>query len=274
MTGVTTIAELRARYREEALEQRINPRDVDLLLADELGKPVTFLLSHGEDSIDAEAVERFTVRLTRRYEGEPLQYIRGRCEFYGREFLVDHRAFIPRPETEFVVEAALDRLPRKARVVDVGTGSGCIAVTLSLERRDLRVLGVDLSLDALSVARHNARRLGSPARFAGSDLLGAIRGKLDAVVSNPPYVPVDEVPQLQREVQFHEPRLALTAGGNGLDVIERLLRQVDAPLMILEIGFRQIEAIPRLAEGLGWELIETRDDLAAIPRVVVLSKSV
>src|SRR5687767_15370286 len=112
------IEEVRSRYREEALQQHINPRDVDLLLADELIRPITFLLSHGEESIDERALDRFLEKLQRRFEGEPLQYIHGRSEFYGREFLVDQRAFIPRPETEFVVEAVLDHARRRGRVLD------------------------------------------------------------------------------------------------------------------------------------------------------------
>lgn len=268
---MTTIGEVRARFHD-AVRQQVNPRDVDVLLADQLGKPITFLHSHADERIEPEIVEQLEQLMSRRFAGEPLQYIRGRCEFFGREFRVDPRAFIPRPETEFVVEAALDHLPRNARVVDVGTGSGCIAVTLALERPDLRVLGVDLSIAALAVASANAKRLGSRARFAGSNLLGSLRGKLDGVVSNPPYVPADEIPTLQREVKNHEPRMALTPEGDGFSVIEELMHTVAAPLLIMEIGFRQIEAVPKMAERHGWALAATRDDLAGIPRVIVLRK--
>ena len=267
-----TIADVRAHYRAEAQERHINPRDVDLLLADEVGKPITFLLSHGEEPIEPDAVDRFVELLERRFQGEPLQYIRGRCEFYGRDFLVDPRAFIPRPETEFVVEAALDWLKRKAVVVDVGTGSGCIAITLERERPDLKVRGVDASVGALAVARSNAGRLGSRARFIATDLFSGLRGRLDAVVSNPPYVPATEMNHLQREVRLHEPHMALTAGAAGLDVIERLLKETSAPLLILEIGYKQVDAVHRSASEHGWEVAETRDDLAGIPRVVVLSR--
>lgn len=267
-----TIADVRAQYRAEALEQHINPRDVDLLLADELGKPLTFLLAHGEEPIGPEAVDQFVETLQRRFHGEPLQYIRGRSEFYGRDFLVDPRVFIPRPETEFLVEAALDWLSRKATVVDIGTGSGCIAITLERERPDLNAVGVDLSLDALALARSNAGRLGSSTHFIASNLFSGLRGPLDAVVSNPPYVPADEYGHLQREVRLHEPRMALTPGGDGLDVIGQLLKKTPSRLLILEIGYKQVDSVHRAASEHGWDVAETRDDLAGIPRVVVLSR--
>src|SRR2546423_10366837 len=124
-------------YREEALRRGLNPRDIDLLLADIAGKPLAWVIAHGDEDVDAQQLEPL---LARRFAGEPLQYIRGKTEFYGREFFVDNRVLIPRPETEGLVEAAIARAPRNATVVDVGTGSGCIAVTLSLERHDLRVI--------------------------------------------------------------------------------------------------------------------------------------
>src|SRR5687767_1330816 len=120
-TEPRTIGDVRVHFRAEALEHHINPRDVDLLLADELEKPITFLLSHGEEAIEPHSVVRLAELLQRRFQGEPLQYIRGRCEFYGRDFLVDSRVFIPRPETEILVEAALDWISRKGVVIDIGT---------------------------------------------------------------------------------------------------------------------------------------------------------
>jgi release factor glutamine methyltransferase len=271
------IEEARSRYREKALQQHINPRDVDLLLSDELTRPITFLLSHGEESIDDADLDRFLEKLHRRFEGEPLQYIRGRSEFYGREFLVDRRAFIPRPETEFVVEAVLDHARRRGVVLDVGTGSGCIAVSIERERRDLRVAAVDVSLEALAVARTNARRLGAKVRFVNSNLFSGVRGKFSVIVSNPPYVPEAEVAQLQREVRCFEPHTALTPGGDGLAVIDVLLRGGSEYLeekgfLVFEIGYRQVDAVQERAGTLGWTLVDTRDDLAGIPRVIVLSR--
>ena len=168
---------------------------------------------------------------------------------------------IPRPETELVVEAAAARAPRGARVVDVGTGSGCIAVTLALERPDLRVIGVDISVAALAVARRNRDRLGARVSFAASDLLEAVKD-VDLIVSNPPYIPAADVDTLQTEVKDHEPRAALTPGPRGTEVIERLLR-ANLPV-ILEIGYGQ-------ADALHGEADEIIDDLAGIPRVVVSS---
>jgi release factor glutamine methyltransferase len=271
------IDQVRSRYREEALQQHINPRDVDLLLSDELSRPITFLLSHGEQSIDDIALDGFLEKLQRRFEGEPLQYIRGRSEFYGREFLVDRRAFIPRPETEFVVEAVLDHARCRGRVLDVGTGSGCIAVSIERERPDLRVAAIDVSLEALAVARANARRLEAKVRFLNSSLFSAVRGTFSVVVSNPPYVPEAEVAQLQREVRCFEPHTALTPGGDGLSVIDELLRAgidhlEEKGFLIFEIGYRQVDAVNQRAEGLGWNIVDTRDDLAGIPRVIVLSR--
>jgi release factor glutamine methyltransferase len=271
------IGEVRARYRQQALEQHVSPRDVDLLLADELGRPLTFLIAHHQQPLEPASLERFVQRLQRRFAGEPLQYIRGRCEFYGREFLVDPRVFIPRPETEFVVEAAIDHLPRGGSAIDVGTGSGCIALTLACERPDLRVAAVDVSVAALAVASANRQRLGARVSLLGSSLMESVRATFDAVISNPPYVPDEEFEHLQREVRLHEPRLALTTGPQGLEVIEQLLRDVAGYLrgggvLIMEIGFRQVESVSTLAERYGWKIVETRDDLAAIPRVVVLSR--
>ncbi len=152
------------------MQRGINPRDVDLLLSDLLGRPLAWILAHGDADVDPGPLGAL---LHRRYAGEPLQYIRRRTEFYSREYFVDDRVLIPRPETELVVEAAIERAPRGGRVVDIGTGSGCIAISIERERSDLRVLGVDLSVEALAVAAINRCRLGSRIGLAASDLLQA-----------------------------------------------------------------------------------------------------
>jgi release factor glutamine methyltransferase len=208
--------------------------------------------------------------LARRYAGEPLQYIRGRTEFFSRSFLVDSRALIPRPETEILVEAAIERAPRGARVVDVGTGSGCIAVSLALERPDLHVVGVDRSLDALALASLNGRLLGSRAFFAASDLLEAIRS-FDVVVSNPPYIPAAEVETLAPEVRDWEPRMALTPGARGTEIIDRIFAAAGRALVLLEIGYGQEPRIRELAAAHGRRVDAVLSDLAGIPRVVVSS---
>src|SRR5436853_5951586 len=142
----TRIDELRVRWRAQGAD----PRDVELLIADVTGRSRAWVLAHGDWAIDPAPVD---ARVARRLAGEPLQYIRGRCDFFGREFFVDNRVLIPRPETELLVEAALARIPRNARVLDAGTGSGCIAVSLADARPDLRVFAIDVSVGALAVAR-------------------------------------------------------------------------------------------------------------------------
>lgn len=266
--------DLRARFREDALQRGVNPRDVDLLLADLLGKSISWLIAHGETEIDSAPLEAL---LARRYAGEPLQYIRNRTEFYSREFYVDDRVLIPRPETELVVEAALERAPRRGRVVDIGAGSGCISITIEREREDLRVLGVDRSIDALAVAATNRARLGSRVMLAASDLLASVRGTFDVIVSNPPYVPLAEYEQLAVEVRIHEPRMALTPGPRGTEIIERIFDEARARLaprgcVIAEVGYGQEKAIRTLARQCGYDVDAFLPDLAGIPRVVVLSR--
>jgi len=261
------IEPLRSRCREEALRRGVNPRDVDLLLSDLAGKPVTWLFAHGDAEIDERALVSL---LARRYAGEPLQYIRGKTEFYGREFAVDERVLIPRPETEGLVEAAIERVPRDATVIDVGTGSGCIAITLSLERPDLRVIAIDKSVAALALASTNARRLSAPVRFAASDVLSAIR-RVEFVVSNPPYIAEHIVESLATEVRDHEPRMALTPGPRGTEVIERILDQARPAPVMLEISYGQDGEIREVAAEHRYRVDEILDDLAGIPRVVVLS---
>ena len=258
---------LRSTYREEALRRGINPRDVDLLLSDLTGKPITWLYAHGDAEVDEGALEPL---LARRYAGEPLQYIRGRTEFYGRDFLVDDRVLIPRPETEGLVEAALERAPRDAMVIDVGTGSGCIAVTLSLERPDLHVIAVDKSIGALALASVNARRLEARVRFVASDVLSAIK-RVELVVSNPPYIAEHVVETLATEVRDHEPRMALTPGPRGTEVIEVILDQARPAPVMLEISYGQDAEIRDVATEHGYRVDAILDDLAGIPRVVVLS---
>jgi release factor glutamine methyltransferase len=265
--------ELRAHRREDALRHGINPRDVDLILADLLGESLPWLFAHGETMVDPAQLD---ARLARRYAGVPLQYIRGHTEFYSRDFLVDERVLIPRPETELLVEAALERAPRNGALIDIGTGTGCIPISIERERPDLRVLSVDRSLAALAVAHVNRTRLGSNIDLAASDLLGSVCGTFDVIVSNPPYVPLAEYEQLAVEVRIHEPRMALTPGPRGTEIIERLLDEAHARLaargfVILEVGYGQEEEIRTLAARKRYDVDAFLPDLAGIPRVVVLS---
>jgi release factor glutamine methyltransferase len=262
-----TIASLRARLREAARASGANPRDVDVLLADVTGRSQAWLFAHGEECIDPSAVEELVAR---RMRGEPLQYIRGHTEFFGREFVVDDRVLIPRPETELLVEAAIARAPHGARVLDVGSGSGCIAISLERERPDLDVTSIDLSVAALAVAGHNARVHQSRVRFAASDVFNAIRSEFELIVSNPPYIAMADYERLESEVRDHEPRGALTPGPHGTEVIERILEARRAPLVLLEIGYGQLDDVRQVARG--HEIVEVIADLAGIERVVVLSR--
>ena len=229
---------------------------------------MSWLIAHGDDEIDPKPLEAL---LQRRYTGEPLQYIRGRTEFYSREFIVDSRVLIPRPETEILVETALAGLAPGARVIDVGTGSGCIAITMERERRDLQVFAVDKSVDALAVAKKNQQRLGSQVRFAASNVLDAIHGEFDLVVSNPPYIPLADVPSLEPQVRDFEPRMALTPGARGTETIEHIFRAASRARVILEIGFGQEDAVREVAEAQQFIVENVISDLAGIPRVVVSS---
>lgn len=272
-TSSNRVAEVRVRHRDEALRRGINPRDVDILISDLTGRSLPHLIAHGDERVDEHALERL---LARRYAGEPLQYIRGKADFYTREFFVDDRVLIPRPETELVVESAIARAPRNARVIDIGTGSGCIAISIERERPDLRVTGVDVSVGALAVASKNRERLHSRVKLAASDLLSSVRRKFDLIVSNPPYVPQRDIAGLQVEVRDHEPRNALTPGPRGTEAIERILdqsRELLAPdgRVVIEIGFGQEQLVRDLAAVKSFEVDEVVNDLAAIPRVIVLS---
>lgn len=246
---------MRARYRT---------RDVDVLLADILGQPISYILAHGEALIDPAALEE---AMRRRLAGEPLQYIRRKSEFFGREYYVDDRVLIPRPETEILVETAIERIERGARVVDIGTGSGCIAVTLALERPDLRVLATDASVGALAVARRNG-----VAKLVASDVLSAFVEDFDWIVSNPPYIAAAEIEPLATEVRDHEPRAALTPGPAGTEIIYRILDQAGRAKVVLEIAFGQEPMVRDIAAAHHFQVDEVRNDLAAIPRVIVLSR--
>jgi release factor glutamine methyltransferase len=272
MTKHERLDAVRARYRETAVRRGVNPRDVDLLLGDLLDRPLPFLIAHGDTPVDPEPLR---LLLERRFAGEPLQYIRYRAEFFSRQFYVDDRVLIPRPETEVLVEAAIDSAPRGGRVIDIGTGSGCIAISLALERPDLRVVAIDRSIDALAVAARNRQALGARVFLAASDLLAAIEGDYDLIVSNPPYIAAAEVERLMPEVRDHEPRMALTPGPSGTEIIERMLAQIAeraaGARVMIEVGFGQEAAIRAVAAVHGYEVETFIPDLAGIARVVVLS---
>ena len=260
-------------------------REASSLLSFVLEKDRTFLISHAEDAVTDDSFYKFRELVERRAAGEPLQYITGVQDFFGREFRLTPDVLIPRPETELLVEAAIEVVGgRKANpfLCDIGTGSGCIAVTLLCEMANSRAVAVDKSAAALAIAKFNAQKQSVAERclFVVSDCFNSLvrhEYQFDLVVSNPPYVAAAVVDGLQREVRDHEPLVALSPGPDGLSIIRRLLEESPAFLktgghMLMEIGFDQGEAVQELIDTNVWRLLEIRPDLQSIPRIVVLQK--
>lgn len=258
-------------------------REAASLLSHVIRKARTFLIAHADDLLSDEELRTFEGMVRRRAAGEPAQYITGTQDFFGRTFRVTPDVLIPRPETELLVEAALQVMNAGAAVCDVGTGSGCIAITLLCERSDARATAIDISEAALEVARQNARehRVQDRIEFLISDCFSALNAstsQFDLIISNPPYVSANALPGLQREVRDHEPLVALSPGADGLSVVRRLLN--DAPNylrpnghLLMEIGFDQGEKVQHLVDQNVWTLKEIRPDLQCIPRIVVLRKN-
>jgi release factor glutamine methyltransferase len=259
--------------------------DAQTLLAEALGQDRTYLIINFNQELSGDVLSNFQAMVERRAAGEPLQYITGHQQFFGLDFEVTPDVLIPRPETELAVEETI-RLVQQNRIanpviVDVGTGSGCIAVTLAREVGDARVIASDLSLAALRVARRNARRnsVADRVEFIAADLLDAFAdyGFADFILCNPPYVAEEEMPTLQREVRDWEPRAALTDGDDGLSFYRRLLK--DAPVrlksgghLICEMGYTQSEKISAMVDREVWTEPRLLDDLQGIPRTIVLKK--
>jgi len=258
-------------------------READWLLASVLGFPLHTLVVEGDRAVSSVQAERAWTLIRRRAKRQPLQYLLGTQEFRGLEMAVTPDVLIPRPETELLVEATLQAVLdiRGPRVLDVGTGSGCIAVSLARGRSDATVVAVDISAPALAVARANAlcHGVGDRIRFVQGDLLTAFSvspdGVFDVIVSNPPYVPVGELDALQPEVAWYEPRLALAAGTDGLDYHRRLLRGAPELLkggghLVLELGRGQADQVRRLSQQTGAFIsLECRKDAAGIERVLL-----
>lgn len=260
-----------------------SPRlNAELLLMFVLGCDRAYLFAHPEHGLTDDERARYNAALAERTRGVPAQYITGHQEFWGMDLIVTPAVLIPRPETEHVIETVLEmvkgerELPNhKIRMIDVGTGSGCIALALAKELPDAEIHATDVSPAALEVARANAARhqLENRIEFHEGDLLNGVRVKdLDFIVSNPPYVGESEEDQVQLDVRKFEPRNAVFAGPTGTEVISRLIPQAWAALrpggwLVMEISGTIAGQIPPLLQG--WDNVEIRPDLQSIPRVAI-----
>lgn len=243
----------------------------EVLLAHALRRERVYLFAHPEQELREVEWLHYGRYLHERMQGKPTQYITKRQEFYGREFRVTADVLIPRPETEHVVEVAL-RVARGARrLLDVGTGSGALAVTLQLET-GTEAWATEISAPAANVAAENARRLGAHVSVTVCDVMAAIAGRsIDLIVSNPPYVPLAQKEGLQREVRDWEPHVALFAGASGFELYERIAadaRRVLRPggWLVMELGFGSRDRVAELLSG--WQDVQIEPDLAGIPRVI------
>ena len=261
-----------------------SPRlNAETLLMFVLGVNRAYLYAHPERELTGEEQARYDEVIAQRAKAFPSQYITGHQEFWGLDFLVSPAVLIPRPETEHLVETVLElaREARQPRIVDVGTGSGCIALALAHELKGADMFGVDLSADALEIARANAARLqlDDRVRFLQSNVLEALaaRRDFDFVVSNPPYVGFNEADKVQRSVFEYEPKMAVFAGDSGLDVIRPLIAEAHSTLkpggwLAMEIGYSMRDAVLALLGPTLWEMPAVVPDLQGIPRVIAARK--
>ena len=269
----------------------------ELLLMSVLGRDRTWMYTHHEAVVEPQLLEKYLGLVARRVAGEPTQYLTGKQEFWGLEFEVRPGVLIPRPETEHLIEVVLERLgPRgikirmdtgepspHLRIADIGTGSGCLAVALAYELPHADVVATDISGLALQVAQRNAERPGvaDRVRFVQSNLLDAVAsdsanrdGVFDVIVSNPPYVALDEAATLPREVREHEPHAALFSGPTGVEMYAQLIRQAaellrDRGILALELGYNSPDHVLKIVrEHPGWANVSITNDLAGIPRVL------
>jgi release factor glutamine methyltransferase len=264
-----------------------SPRlNAELLLMFVLGRERAFLYAHPERELTADEQSQYDDVIRERARGCPTQYITGHQEFWGLDLLVSPAVLIPRPETEHVVETVLELIREhkfdgqgRLRLLDVGTGSGCIALALASELPFAEIHGCDISEDALEIARINAARLalGGKVLFRKSDLLSVYGGeKFDFVISNPPYVGEADADKVQKQVREFEPRIAVFSGHEGLDIYRRLIPQVQAALrpggwFVAEIGFSEEAKVRELLTA--WAEIQVTPDLQGIPRVIAARKS-
>lgn len=275
MTG--TVAGALARLAEQLSAQLdLAPREARLearvLAAAAWNVAPVWLLAHDRDPLTPARASALDRLAERRLAGEPVAYVLGRREFYGRIFEVTPDTLIPRPETELLVEAALARMTEPGHLLDVGTGSGCLALTLKLERPDWTVTGSDIAPAALAVAARNGQRLGADVDWRVSDLLAGLADtRFELIVSNPPYIPETDAHLDRGDLRF-EPRSALASGGDGLDHLRALIDQAPARLthggwLLLEHGYDQGDRVPALLRGRGYAEVFMTRDLAGHARV-------
>jgi release factor glutamine methyltransferase len=284
----TTIAETLKRASEYLREASVpnDLLDAQTLLAEALGRDRTYLIINFNKLITDDELTKYRALIERRAAGEPLQYITGHQEFFGLEFEVTPDVLIPRPETEIIIEETI-RIAQQVEfnrplIVDAGTGSGCIAVTLAREIDGLRAIATDISTAALEVAKRNAVRNEMISRidFIAANLFDALAEIpfADIIISNPPYVSRQELPALQREVRDWEPRIALTDFDDGLSFYRRLLNEAPGRLkpggyLICEMGYTQSDAITAMIDPAVWSTPRILKDLQGIPRTIVTTKN-
>jgi len=253
-------------------------REANSLLAFVLQKDRTFLIAHSEYELSDEETSRFQDVLERRKQREPFQYIVGKQEFYGLDFFVTKDVLIPRPETELIVESAIEILQNKenSRFLEIGVGSGCISVSILYQNRTATATGLDISENALQIALRNSQnhKVSERLELKISDVFAELEAeKFDLIVSNPPYIPSEDFDELQLEVRDFEPQIALTDGKDGLSIVEKIIK--DAPkflksegFLLMEIGIDQSNAVREMFSTEIWNHVEFINDLQNIPRML------
>jgi release factor glutamine methyltransferase len=281
------IAASRSRLVAAGISNGEAGRDVGLLGRHVVGRDRAAWMVHEHEEATPEFIERFDALIERRARREPIAYIRGTQEFWSRDFAVNPAVLIPRPETELIIEEVLAKLPldapaRRRRIADIGTGSGCLAVTVAAERDYVEVIATDISAAALAVAAANAARHGVADRitFRQAAYLTGLSGPFDFILSNPPYVTESEYQNLAPEVREYEPAIALVAGEDGFRDIRQIADLATALLapggtMLVEIGYQHADAVADLVVGYpALNLVRISTDLQCIPRVAVIERKI